>query len=310
MSHRSGPDVTFFGYFSGAQLILSLRLWTATATDRQGDESRVQCRAHRSPSKGDGQRRPGEIAHLSNQRCPNRVMRSPIFTLLLAVFLHIPCLATGQTPLPAEQDPNQLHEATAVPTASGLEAEMSNARSPAFQSQALRDRSASFRSHCRPGRSPLKARPDSTGASRKSPGWALAYSLGGTVLLAPFGVGLVAGPAAGHFYAGDSRQAWTGIAVRGGATLAAGTGLVLAAGSIPAPVIGAGGPPLGDWAGPVGLGLMAAGISVGLGSLVYDIATAPGSAAEHNRAHGVSIRAAPIVEPRSGQKGLALRIRF
>ena len=52
-------------------------------------------------------------------------------------------------------------------------------------------------------------------ADRKSPGWALARSLGGTVLLAPvFGVGLIVGPSFGHFYADNNVQAGIGIGVR------------------------------------------------------------------------------------------------
>lgn len=158
---------------------------------------------------------------------------------------------------------------------------------------------------------PVATPADSTAPARKSPGWALAYSLGGTVLLTPlFGTGLIAGPAVGHFYAGNTRQAWTGIAVRSGAALTFGTGVLLVAKSTPKPVIGAEDPPLGDWAGNVGVGLMGVGIGVGLGSLIYDIATAPGSAVEHNRRRGVQARVMPAVGPRGKQVGLSVRLQF
>jgi hypothetical protein len=159
---------------------------------------------------------------------------------------------------------------------------------------------------------------DSAASARKSPGRALTYSLSGTVLLAPlFGTGLVAGPAAGHFYAGNARQAWTGIAIRSGAYLTAGLGMGLVWGSTQPTGFKDypdGGydpdPPLGDGARKAGIALTVAGMAALLGSASYDIATAWDAAKEHNRVQEVQAQVAPAVGPRGEQVGLSLRFRF
>ena len=162
----------------------------------------------------------------------------------------------------------------------------------------------------------LRAFPDSTAPDRKSPGWALTYSLGSTVLLAPlFGTGLVAGPAAGHFYAGNGGQAWTGIAIRSGAYLTAGIGGVLVWGSIQPTFSGDGPPydpkpPLGEGAGTAGIVLVSAGVAALLGSATYDIVTTWGAAKSHNQTHAVQAQVAPAVGPRGGQVGLSVRLQF
>lgn len=141
-------------------------------------------------------------------------------------------------------------------------------------------------------------RPDTStkvvSSQRKSPGRALGYSVGGTVLLLPVGgVGAVVGPAFGHFYAGNSQQAWAGIALRTGGVGAASIGGVLALG-----------------APRVGWGLLTGGALVVIGSALYDIVTAPGSAHEYNEPHGLSAQVASTVGPRAEQVGLSLCVSF
>lgn len=118
------------------------------------------------------------------------------------------------------------------------------------------------------------------------------YSAGGTALLTPVaGLGLVVGPAFGHFYAGAPGQAWMGIAIRTGAAGAAGIGGVLALGA----------PQLG-W------GLLTVGATVVIGSALYDIATAWHSARDYNEAHGLNARITPSVGPEGKQVGLTLHV--
>lgn len=142
------------------------------------------------------------------------------------------------------------------------------------------------------------ARKDTTkigvSSERKSSGRALLYSVGGTVLLLPAGgVGVVIGPAVGHFYAANSQQARAGIAIRTGGAGAVGIGGVWALG-----------------APRVGWGLLTGGALVVAGSALYDIVTAPRSAHEYNKDHSLSAQVAPTVGPRGEQVGLALRISF
>jgi hypothetical protein len=151
--------------------------------------------------------------------------------------------------------------------------------------------------------------------SPKSPTRALGYSLGGAILLTPaLGLGLIAGPALGHFYAGNSGQAWTGIAIRGGSAVVTGIGWGLVYGSV-APVYADGGrrgepeePVFGDWAGDVGVGLFVVGIVAGVTSLVYDIATAPKAAGRYNSSHGLDVQVAPRVGARGEQVCVSLTV--
>ena len=146
---------------------------------------------------------------------------------------------------------------------------------------------------------------DTTGqADQKSPGRALARSLGGTVLLAPvFGVGLIVGPSLGHFYADNDLQAGIGIGVRlvGGAAGVVGlgaysVGLILS----------------GEGDGNVNeaktLGLIGIGI-VSVSALV-DIVMAPFAAQDYNEARGITARVGPAVGPGAEQFGLALKVQF
>lgn len=129
---------------------------------------------------------------------------------------------------------------------------------------------------------------------RKSPGRAVLYSVGGTVLLTPLGgLGLVVGPAFGHFYAEDSQQAWIGTGIRAGGALAFGIGGVLALGA----------PQLG-W------GLLSVGALVVAGSGLFDIVTAWHSAKGFNESHDVRAEITPRVGPGGEQVGFAVRVSF
>lgn len=161
-------------------------------------------------------------------------------------------------------------------------------------------------------------RADSSDGKRKSPGRALAYSLGGTILFAPlFGTGLIAGPAAGHFYAGNGGQAWIGIGIRSGALLTTGIGMALVWGSTQPTGFkddpGGGtnpDPPLGDGAGKAGIALAVVGAAALLGSATYDIVTASGAAKKYNRSREVKAQVTPAVGPQGEQVGLSVRVRF
>lgn len=152
--------------------------------------------------------------------------------------------------------------------------------------------------------------PDTTGADRgrsdpvtqtdpspridtKSPGWATTYSMAGTLLLAPvFGSGLIVGPSFGHFYADNTRQAITGIGLRVGG----GTAFVAGLTSIDQD---------SEVAGAIGL----AGLSVVLGSALYDIQTAGDAARAYNARHRRQALLLPTAD-RNGQVGLALRVQL
>ena len=143
----------------------------------------------------------------------------------------------------------------------------------------------------------------------KDPGRAVWYSAGATVLLAPaFGAGIIVGPAAGHFYAGNSERAWKGIGTRAGAAAA--------------PILLAEAATLGGNDGAAegfqGLGvfLLSGAVAVGVigYSAIRDIATADDSAREYNRAHGptsANLRVAPTIGgPQGEQVGLTMQVEF
>lgn len=138
---------------------------------------------------------------------------------------------------------------------------------------------------------------------KKSPDRAVAYSFGGTLLLAPaFGAGLVIGPSFGPFYAGNAEQAWRGIGIRMG-------GSVLA-------VIGAGGAFGASWEGQEATARAYEILSVlSLGTIavsgIYDIATADNSARQYNRTHDLQTAVAPTLGgPRRKQVGVRVTVRF
>jgi hypothetical protein len=125
------------------------------------------------------------------------------------------------------------------------------------------------------------------------------------VSLAAVGGGLVVGPAAGHVYAGNARQAWIGAGLRGGVLV---TGAASLATLLRCTSFGTGGPSdaVCDVAGPtlLGSGLILAG------SALWDFASAPRSATRFNERHGLTARVAPVVDPAGRQYGLALRATF
>lgn len=129
---------------------------------------------------------------------------------------------------------------------------------------------------------------------QKSPIRAVLYSAAGTAALVPFaGVGLVLGPSVGHFYAGNTQQALTGIAIRTGSAAAGGTGVLLSFET--------------DYVGPL---LLATGVLVMGGSILYDTVTAWDSAQEYNELHRVRTAMVPTVNPAATQAGLTVRVTF
>jgi hypothetical protein len=128
----------------------------------------------------------------------------------------------------------------------------------------------------------------------KSPGRALGYSLGGTVLLAPaFGAGLLIGPSFGHFYAGNGKQATYGILIRGGGAAVGltGWGMILESSES-------------------AFTLMTIGLAIIVGSAIYDIATVGQAARQYNETHGLTAQVTPTVGPRGEQVGLSLHVSF
>jgi len=132
----------------------------------------------------------------------------------------------------------------------------------------------------------------------KSPRRAAALSGLGTLAMAVPVVNFVAipaGPALGHFYAGNTRQAWIGIGIRGGAFVSGVTLAILSALSA--------GTTSNDRTETY-LGGMLAVILI---SAVYDTATAPAAARRYNRAHGLRMSVVPMV---GQQPGVRLAVRM
>jgi|APHM01.1.fsa_nt_gi hypothetical protein len=137
---------------------------------------------------------------------------------------------------------------------------------------------------------------------RKDPQRAVQYSVWGTVLGTP-----IFGPAAGHFYAGNHRQAWIGIGTRTGGALLPFLGLE-AAGRLESGGLG------------VLLATALAGGATVLISAIHDIVTADDAVRERNQARRLR-RATPAeavpavgqVPPTGGsfgkrQVGVALKV--
>lgn len=133
----------------------------------------------------------------------------------------------------------------------------------------------------------------------------LLSSLGSAGMFVPFVnlVAIPAGPALGHFYAGNERQAWTGIAIRG---TALGVGLAAILGEA-FRCIGGCGPQERD--GGKAETVLLGSVVVILGSSLYDVATAGASAREYNRRHGLRTAAVPVVGP-NGQVGVLVAVRL
>ena len=164
--------------------------------------------------------------------------------------------------------------------------------------------------------------------NRKSPLGAVLRSLGSTLVPVGAGLlmfqgerptadwiggatlasGLIAGPAAGHFYASNTGQAWRGIAVRGGALIGGG----LITGVLASFAIGRdypfGGEDRSDVAGVAAIvTLLTSGLVLGVRTL-YDIAQADDAARTYNDEAGLAIR--PHVNPIQRRAGLTLRWTF
>lgn len=179
---------------------------------------------------------------------------------------------------------------------------------------------------------------DTDQSDRRSPVRAGLYSAGGTVLpiasgaallqvaddggavLNPGGVGallvvggLVGGPAIGHFYAEDRRQATIGLWVRGGAT-AVGTGAVtVIALDFLSNDLFALKLPQQSRTKRIAARILVGAIIVAAGSAVFDIVTAPLSARAFNGAQGseerdLRVDVAPRLDLRHRQAGLSIQV--
>lgn len=129
--------------------------------------------------------------------------------------------------------------------------------------------------------------------------------LGATLLLG----GLVAGPAAGHFYAGNRRHAYAGLGIRGGATVVgvgAATVILL---DTSLDFFSYGEPRLSR-TGRIAEDVLAGALVVMVGSAIVDVFTAPLSAYRYNEANTLRARVAPRLSPTFEQAGLAVHLRF
>lgn len=150
-------------------------------------------------------------------------------------------------------------------------------------------------------------------AERKSPGLALALSVGGTAVplfAAGFlmdtdagppllGVGSVIGPSLGNHYAENRRRAVKGFKIRAAGVTIIAEGMVVGLAS-----------PFSESIGTAARVLIGTGLATMAVGAIYDIATAPISAKEYNRTHDVRARIAPAVEAQGEQVGLALHVSF
>jgi len=149
----------------------------------------------------------------------------------------------------------------------------------------------------------------------KSPQTAFLLSLGATVI--PYAIAgatysdnqdpklaawaIFFGPAVGHFYAGNSNQAWKGIGIRAGVAVAAtAVGFSSCTGNNFDD----------DW--DCGSTVFAIGGLVILASDIYDIATAGRSAREHNAklAHPVSMIMVPLSNGVKTRMGVGMKVEF
>ena len=147
---------------------------------------------------------------------------------------------------------------------------------------------------------------------RKSPGRALLYSLGGTVVLAPvLGTGLIVGPAFGHYYANNRLQASIGAGIRG---LSAGAVLIGLFGTTTEaftdPDFYSDSENMEDPGNSTSAKIGAVGLRVLLASALVDIVMAPFAAQDFNEARGITARVGPAVGPGAEQVGLALKVQF
>ena len=109
--------------------------------------------------------------------------------------------------------------------------------------------------------------------------------------------GVLVGPAAGHFYADNRRQAWVGIGLRttGSAAMVAGTTLIFD-------------DLFDDDADTGGSVLVLTGLILTGSSFLYDIFSAPKSARQYNQRQSLSVH--PQLDPVNETAGLRLAWRF
>ena len=133
----------------------------------------------------------------------------------------------------------------------------------------------------------------------------LLSSLGTAAMVVPVAnlVAIPVGPSLGHFYAGNARQAWTGIAIRSAALT---VGVAAAAATLLDGLSG----PVSDSSGRTEAALIGSAVVI-LASSAYDIATAGAAAQAYNRRHASALGAAvvPVVGP-DGQRGVRLAVRL
>lgn len=119
--------------------------------------------------------------------------------------------------------------------------------------------------------------------------------------------GMVGGPSAGHFYTANDRQAWTGLAIRGGGLVVAFVGAAIAISNW-----NLFNPESNDDEGEaVGFTMTLVGVSVIMADGVYDLLTAPRSARRYNEQHqAISLQMTPTYFTAARAPGLSVRVRF
>jgi len=143
-----------------------------------------------------------------------------------------------------------------------------------------------------------------------------AYRRDGTTLWRGVGslaAGLVVGPSLGHFYAQNHDQAWTGMAIRGGAA----TSGMLALWAYPfqeegGPTPGrasSGSEPAASAEGVLSW-VMVASAAVLVSRSVYDLLSTPQAVQEYNVQPTVRAQVVPHVSPTGTSGGLTLRLQF
>lgn len=107
------------------------------------------------------------------------------------------------------------------------------------------------------------------------------------------------GPALGHFYAGATTRAWTGIGIRIAALAAFAGGVAMAFDETHSVSY------------PLTLGLILGGATALLGPSLADIVDARESARKHNlKGQGLTVTVAPVISPRSKAVGIQAQIKF
>ena len=139
-----------------------------------------------------------------------------------------------------------------------------------------------------------------------------AVQVGGALVMG----GLIAGPAAGHYYANDRRQAGIGMGIRGGAVLmGVGASMIIAIDALLNTSALFLFPLASESYEPSRASRISRNVLVGAGivvaaSALYDIATAPLSVRQHNETRDVRVRMVPQAHPSFDQVGLGIHLQF